>query len=131
MKGFIKRNFQIKSQVGTARRPTLATTKGVAKKAFKNIRKIAEASATLTATHAAIFKGRFAVPVISGTLLRIFQDVIGFANRLELRFGFVTARIAVGMAFHREPPIGRLQRFFIRRPLNLQQFIIINIETHS
>ena len=51
-----------------------------------------------------------AEPVIGGALLRILQAVIGFADRLEARFAVIAPRVLVGVIFHCELAIARLQR---------------------
>ena len=47
--------------------------------------------------------------VIGGALLIVLQDVIGFVDFLELRFGLLVARIAVGVKLHGQLAIGLLQ----------------------
>ena len=79
------------------------------------------------AAHAAVAEGGMAEAVIGGALLRVLQALIGFAERLELRFGIGAAAIAVRMAFHRELAIGGLDRRRIGRPLHLQQRVIIGL----
>ena len=91
----------------------------------------ASAAALAAATHAAIFKRGFAKTVIGRTFLRIFQDIIGLADRFKSGFGLVAAGVAVGMAFHRDPAIGGLQRLFVRCPLDFQQFVIIDVKIHD
>ena len=50
-----------------------------------------------------------AVAIIGGALLRVAEHLIGLAALLESLFGFVVARIAVGMMLQGQLAIGRFQ----------------------
>ena len=47
--------------------------------------------------------------VIGGALLRIFQDLVGFVDFLELHFRGKVAAVPVGVKLHGEFPEGALQ----------------------
>src|SRR3546814_15764228 len=69
--------------------------------------------------------------VVHRALLRILQAVIGFADRLETRFAVAASRILVGVIFHRELAIARLQRRIVGGALDFEQLVIIDVETHG
>ena len=71
---------------------------------FEDIGEAFEALSGATA-RASILKGGLAVTMIGRALLRTLQDVIGFADRLELRLGIGAAGVAIGMALHRDSPV--------------------------
>ena len=72
-----------------------------------------------------------AEPVIGGALLRIAQAVIGLADRFEARLAVAAPRILVGVIFHRELAITRLQRRVVGGALAFEQFVIIDVERHN
>ena len=72
----------------------------------------------------AVLEGGMAEAVIGGALLIVLQDVIGFVDFLEFDFGGVVAGIAVGMKFHRQLAIGRLELVDRRALLAAQDFVI-------
>src|SRR3546814_6297124 len=90
---------------------------------------VGEAAEILRASaHAAILEGGVAEAVVGGALLRILQAVIGLADRLEFGLSVPAAAIAIGMALHGQAAIGGLDRLLVRRPRNLEQFVIIGIK---
>src|SRR5690606_40024289 len=54
-----------------------------------------------------LLEGGVAETVVSGALLRVFQALIGGADRLETRFRIRAAGILVRVVAHRELAIGR------------------------
>src|SRR3546814_2500545 len=74
---------------------------------LENVGKAVEALAAAIA-HAAVLEGGLAEPVIGRALLRVFQAIIGFVDRLEPRLGFTAAGILVRVIAHRELAIGGL-----------------------
>ena len=74
---------------------------------------------------AAILERRLAEAVVGGALLRVLQAVIGFADRLELRFLFAAAVVAVRMMLLGELAIGGLDRLRAGRSLHAEHIVII------
>ena len=74
----------------------------VAEDVLENIRETAGTAKAVTATaaHAAVFESRVAETIVSGALLRILENLISFADFLELTLGFRVVRIAVGVIAH-------------------------------
>jgi hypothetical protein len=105
VEGVLKGDFEIVTKVGTARRSALAAAPGeLAEDIVEDVRETFEALTMAAAT--AVLERGMAEPVIGRALLRIFQTVIGFRDRLELGLGFMTARVFVRVEFHGELAIG-------------------------
>ena len=69
--------------------------------------------------------------VVSGAFLRVFQAIIGLADRLEPGFRLGIAGVFVGMPLHGQPPIGRFDRAIVGSALNLEQFVEIDLRAHA
>ena len=74
---------------------------------------------------AAILERGLAEAIVSGALLRVLEDIIGLADRLEARLLVAAAVMTVGMAFLGETAVGGLDRGLVRAPLDAQQIVII------
>src|SRR3546814_3757385 len=96
---------------------------------LENVGKAVEALAAAIA-HAAVLEGGLAEPVIGRALLRVFQAIIGFVDRLEPRLGFTAAGILVRVIAHRELAIGGLELPVIAASVDLQQ-LVIRSEEHT
>ena len=135
-------NFHVVAEIGAAcsaaaAPPALAgalaaaTAHEVAEEVFENIRHGgiefgAEARAAGPAPAArAIFKGLVAEAVVGGFFLGVFQDVIGFADFLELGFSGLVAGIGVGMEFLGVIAVCGLERLFVGALLKPQHFVKI------
>ena len=70
---------------------------------------------------------RLAEAVVGGALLRVLEDVIGLADRLEMRFLVGAAIVAVGMAFHRQLAISGLDHPLVGGAGHAQQLVIITL----
>jgi hypothetical protein len=62
--------------------------------------------------------------VISRTLVRVFEDLIGLVDLFEADFAALVAGIAIGMPLHRELAKGGFQFTFVRRALDPQNVVI-------
>ena len=127
--GVLQADLEIVAQVRSAQHiaaPRLAA-EHVAEHGIENVGEAGEIlrPAAKAAIAAAILESGMAEAVIGGALLRVLQAIIGFADRLELRFLLLAAGMLVRMAFHREPAIGGLDRRRVRAALHLQQLVII------
>src|SRR5256886_15807033 len=76
---------------------------------------------------------RFAIAVVRGAPLGVPQDLIGFGDLLELRFGDVLLprRDAVGMVLHREAAVGLLDLGLVRVALDPQDGVVIAFHSGS
>ena len=63
--------------------------------------------------------------VIGGAFLGVAQDAIRFGGFLEFLFGFVVARIAVGMKFQRELAVGAFEDRFVAVAADAEDFVIV------
>ena len=63
--------------------------------------------------------------VVSGAFLRILEHFIGFADRLEGGFLVGAAAVAIGMTFHRDLAVRRLDHRRIGAAIDPEQGIII------
>ena len=135
-------NFHVVAEIGAARRTAAATSAlagalaaatahEIAEQVLENIRHGgiefgAEAGAAGPMPAArAIFKGLVAEAVIGGFFLRIFQNIVGFADFLELGFSGLVARIGIGMEFLGVIAVGGLERLFVGSLLKPQNFVKI------
>src|SRR5690606_33920646 len=82
------------------------------------------------AIHPAILEGCVTETIIGGPLLRILQRLVGFADFLELSFGFLVIRIPVRMIFHRQAAIGALQSGSVGTSVDAQHFVEISFGHH-
>jgi hypothetical protein len=101
VKCLIKADFHVIAKVGSTRWAALSATKAIAKKAFKYVGEIAKSAGAAAISLTAILESGLAITVICGTLLIVFQNVIGFADRFETRLGIGVTGIAVRMAIRR------------------------------
>ncbi len=133
MERLFQADFHVIAQVGPA--PGLlpsAAAEGTPEDRFENVAQIGETAAGSAgaAAHPAVLEGGMAKPVISRALLRVFQAIVSFADRLEPGFRLGIAGVAVRMEPHRQLAIGRLDRRIVGRALNLEQFVIIGFYRH-
>ena len=134
-------NFHVVAEIGAAcsaaaAPPALAgalaaATHEVAEEVFEDIRHGgiefgAEAGAAgPVAAACAIFKGLVAEAVVGGFFLRVFQDVVGFADFLELGFSGLVAGVGIRMEFLGVIAVGGLERLFVGALLKPQNFVKI------
>src|SRR6516165_9473305 len=104
VEGLLEGNLHVVTQIGAALAAAGAPAAGGhAENAFKQIGKGgAEIGAEpgWTAAHSMLERG-MAKTVVSGALVRIFQDLIGLVDFLEAMFGPLVAGIAIRMELHR------------------------------
>jgi len=65
--------------------------------------------------------------IISRSLLRVLEHVIGFADRLEPGLLVGTAAVAVGMALHRDSAVRSLDRRRICAAIDPEQSVEIGL----
>ena len=132
-KACFQRQFHVVAQVGAARGvgALAARVHELAEDIVENVGERAEplrsAAERISAATAAILERGLAEAVVGGALLRVLQDLIGLADLLEMRFLVGAAAMAVGMAFHRDLAIRRLDRRRIGAAIDAQQAVIITI----
>src|SRR5262249_20345177 len=63
--------------------------------------------------------------VVGGALLRVFEDVVGLVDFLELMLAILVPEIAVGMDLHRELAKGGLPFRLDRPACHAQHFVIV------
>src|SRR5215470_2220137 len=104
VEGFLERNLHIVTQIGAALAPARAPTPGGhAENAFKQIGKSGAEIGTepgRAAAHPMLERG-MTKTVVSGALVRIFQDLVGLVDFLEAMLGPLVAGIAIWMELHR------------------------------
>ncbi len=83
----------------------------------------AETPATAAAPRG--LKTGMTVLVVRGALVRIGEDLVGFLGLLELLLGLLIARIAIGVIFHRQAPVGLFDLSFGRGLRNIQDLVIV------
>src|SRR5206468_3101011 len=74
---------------------------------------------------AAAFERGVAEAVVGGALLLVLEDLVGFADVLELLLGRLVARVAVRVMLHGELAIGPLELVAARPPVHAEQFVVI------
>ncbi|MDP1909645.1 MAG: hypothetical protein Q8K85_15210, partial [Hyphomicrobium sp.] len=128
-KRFLQRQVEVVAQVGTPRciLPGTARIHKLAENRRENIGKAFEPLTTAeriaAGAAAAILESGMAEAIVSGALLRVFQDVIGLADCLEMRFLVSAAAVPIGVAVHGLLAISGLDRRVIRAALHAEQFI--------
>src|SRR5262249_35206068 len=116
--GLFERDLEVVTQVAAAARPALATPTAheLAEHLVEDVGKAAggeaEAARPVSAT---LFEGGVTKAVIGGTLLIVFEDVVGFVDVLESLLGALVAGIAIGVVLHCELAIGPLEFVRVRR----------------
>ena len=102
---FFKADFQIVAKIGApALRPASArSTHEVAEEIVEHIREAAEVElpAGTRPAAAAVLKGGVSKLIVSGALLVVLQDLVGFVKFLETLLGRFVTGIAIGMMLHR------------------------------
>ena len=127
MKGFFEIDLHIVPQIRTA--PGTCTSSAAectTKDGLEYISDVAEVGTRLTTARSALLKSCVAITIVSGTFLRILENLIGGAHRLELAFAFPASRIAIRMVLHRQFAIGRLDRRPIGIAAHSEEFVKIN-----
>src|SRR5512147_2714663 len=76
---------------------------------------------------AAVLERCLAEAIVSCSLLRVFQALIGFADCLELGFAFAAAVVTVRMMLLGELAIGSFDRLRVGRALHAKNRVIILI----
>ena len=134
-------NFHVVAEIGAAGSaaaapPALAgalaaATHEVAEEVFEDIRHggiefgAETGAAGPVAAACAIFKGLVAEAVVGGFFLGVFQDVVGFADFLELGFSGLVAGVGIGMEFLGVIAVCGLERLFVGALLKPQDFVKI------
>jgi len=133
---FLERDLHVVTQIGPAL-ASLAIRRGAAaEKRFedsarssasaedfpKNIERIMEATA---AAGCALSESGMPEAIVGRALIGIHQDIVGFAQLLELLFGLRVARIFVGVKLDRELAVGAFHFLLRRRPRHGQDFVIV------
>lgn len=91
-----------------------AATENLTKHIFEDVSKAGAAEIKTTKTALAALLKRFvAETVISGTLLLVVQNGIGFVDFFEFGFSLLIPRIFIGVILHRHFAIGLFQRLAI------------------
>ena len=81
------------------------------------------------ATHPLLESG-VAKAIIGGTLVGVFQDLIGLVDFLETHLAGLIPRIAVGMEFHRELAKGRLEPGIVGIAFDFERLVIAALGGH-
>ena len=119
--GFLQSDLHVVAQVGTAFAAAGAST-ATAAHTEQIIEDIGEgrgyvAKAT-SGSGTGMLECGMTKAVISRTLVRIFEDLIGLVDLFEAVFAALVAGIAIGMPLHRELAKGGLQFTFVRGALD-------------
>src|SRR3569833_532855 len=125
----VERDFEVVPQVRAA--PGLlasAAAERIAENGLEDVAQIAEIG--LRAAAHAVVESSVADAIVGRAFLRVLQAIIGFVDRLEPRFAFVIARIAVRMILHRKLAERGLDRRAIRPALDLEQLVKIGLDRH-
>src|SRR5206468_7243657 len=123
---FFEAQLEVITQVGATGGilAVAARVHELAENGRENVGEALETGASEWVLTAAVLKRRLAETVICGTLLRVLEYVVRFADLLEARFGFLAPVLAVGMAFLCHAAIGGLDRRLVRSAGDTQQIII-------
>ena len=70
------------------------------------------------------------VGIVYMALLRVVQDLVGLGRFLKVFLGFLVPRIAIGMIFEGQLPIGLLYLIFIGLTRDAQDLVIVSL-THA
>ena len=131
----LEAQLQIVAKVGAARGVGAAAAPRVHELAEDRREDVGEAleaaGAERVLAAAAVLERGLAEAVVGGALLRVAKHVIGLADRLELGFLLGAAVVAVGMAFLRQPPIGALDRLWVRAAVDAQEVVIVLLDHDS
>ena len=138
----LKRNFKVVAQVhtlGGSRTALLtASTHTLAEKFAENVAQVthiaetaretfrAKTTETAGTTGSAVYAG-FTKSVISGTLLFISQNLVGFTNFLKLRLGLFIPIVAVGVILHGQTTISFFNFGCACAFIYTQYFVIVTI----
>jgi len=120
---FLQVELEVVAQVRTPRRAaaTATTAENIAKYIAENI---AETTGT-TLTTSAIAETFMTKAVVGGALFGIGEHFIGLGGFLEFVLGIVVVGIAVGVVFHRHPPVRLLDVSLRGAPIDAQYFVVI------
>ncbi len=128
---FFERQFEVVAEIGAAG-SVLARAARVhefAKDGGENVRKAVEAGiAEWIAATAAVLERSLAEAIIGRALLRILEDVIGFADGLEAGFVFLAPAMSVRVAFLGGTAIGSLDCRFVSALLDAKQIVIVLLD---
>src|SRR4029079_8882730 len=128
---FFERQFEIVAKVRAAggTGPLCPRIHEFAEDRRENVGKALETSPAGGAERALtvhpVLESGMAKAVIGGALLRVLEDVIGLADRLEVSFLVGASAMAVGMAVHRQLAIGSLDRLVVGAACDAEQLIIV------
>src|SRR4029077_15259346 len=106
------------TQIAAVVRPALAAPAAAHELAEHLVEDVGKATCGETETtrvSAALLKGGMAKTIVSGALLIVFEDVVGFVEVLEFLLGVLVAGIAIGMMLHGELAISPLEFVAARR----------------
>jgi hypothetical protein len=66
-----------------------------------------------------------AVAIVGGAVLRVHQDLVSFADFLELVFAGFVVRVAVGMKFEGQFAVGLLDVLLAGATVHAEDFVIV------
>jgi len=142
-RGIFERDFEIVAQVGAIAAAIAATTAAeeflenataataaasAAEDFAENVERIVKATAATAGTplpYSALLESGVAVTIISGTFLRVFQDLIRLGNFLKSFLRLFVTRVFVGVILNGFFPISFLQIFVGRTLSHTEQFVVI------
>src|SRR5258706_1608058 len=132
--GVLERDLHIVAQIAAAVLPLAAAPAAAHELAEQIIEHIGERGGEIeslrTASAEPVLEGGMPEAFIGGTLVRVLQDLIGFADFLELVLCRMIAGIAIGMAFHRQLAIGAFQFLGCAAVRDPEDLVIITL-THT
>ena len=132
--GLLQRDLHVVAEVRAATlclttAPAALPAHEFAEHAFEDVGKAAEILCATTAT--AVLERCVTETVVGGTLLRVLQDLIRFADRLELGLAVLAPGILVRMELHRQLAVRRFDDRRIRGSLAFEQLVIIDLRAHA
>src|SRR6516162_2290738 len=117
--GLLERDLEVVWQISAAVRPTLAAPAAaheLTEHLLENVGKAAGGEAKIArSAPTSVLEGGMTEPIIGGTLLIVFEDVVSFVEVLEFLLSALVAGIAIGVILHCELAIGPLEFVGARR----------------
>ncbi|MNE36702.1 hypothetical protein D3C80_1305230 [compost metagenome] len=117
---------QVAAALGAATRAAAAATEEVAEHIAEDVGEVGTAETGTATTHARVYAG-MAVLVVSCTLARVGENLVGLVGLLEFIFRGLVVRVTVRVVLHREATVGFFQVSLGRAALDTQNLVIVTL----
>ncbi|MCY1420559.1 hypothetical protein D9M71_361860 [compost metagenome] len=122
----LQRVAQVAAALCATARDATTATEEIAEDIAEDVGEVGTAETGTATTHARVYAG-MAVLVVSCTLARVGENLVGLVGLLEFIFRGLVVRVTVRVVLHREATVGFFQVSLGRAALDTQNLVIVTL----